>query len=141
MINLDDIINNIEMDNLYIPFGRISGIANSNIIAKGLTVAIGDIVKIQSVDKFSSVLGMVVGISKDEFTIVPFSFIDGYKIDDKVFLQKEGLTIKCGYGLLGRVVNALGEPIDNAGKLRDIEEESAINKVAMSPLDRGIIDQ
>jgi flagellum-specific ATP synthase len=56
-------------------------------------------------------------------------------------LQKEGLSVKCGYGLLGRVVNALGEPIDGAGKLTDIEGNSAINKETMSPLERGIIDQ
>ena len=84
---------------------------------------------------------MVASITEKTFTVVPFSFIDGFKIADKVFLQKEGLTVNCGYGLLGRVVNALGEPIDNEGKLRDVNENSAINKATISPLDRGIIDQ
>ena len=59
----------------------------------------------------------------------------------RFFLQKEGLNVKCGYGLLGRVVNALGEPIDGAGKITDLEGTSAINKESMSPLERGIIDQ
>ena len=84
---------------------------------------------------------MVASIEDDRFTIVPFSFIDGFRLDDKVYLQKEGLSVKCGYGLLGRVVNALGDPIDGAGKLTNIEENSAINKESMSPLQRGIIDQ
>jgi len=60
---------------------------------------------------------MVASISNDFFTIVPFSFIDGFRIHDKVYLQKDGLTVKCGYGLLGRVVNALGDPIDAKGKI------------------------
>lgn len=58
-----------------------------------------------------------------------------------VFLQRDGLTIKCGNGLLGRVVNALGEPIDDLGKIRDLDTNAPINKESMSPLDRGIIDQ
>lgn len=141
MVDIDSLLNTIDSNNLFIPFGRITNINSTNIIARGLDIAIGDIVKIESVKHLYTVLGMVASISDSDFTIVPFSFIDGFKLDDKVYLQKDGLSIKCGYGLLGRVVNALGEPIDKAGKLTNIEENSAINKEAMSPLDRGIINQ
>ena len=140
-MTLDDFLDQIDSDKLFIPFGRIVNINSTTIIADGLEVAIGDIVKIESVARVYSVLGMVASISSGTFTVVPFSFIDGFKIGDKVFLQKEGLSIRCGYGLLGRVVNALGEPIDNGGKLRDVDNLSAINKATISPLDRGIIDQ
>jgi len=140
-MTLDDFLDQIDSDKLFIPFGRIVNINSTTIIADGLEVAIGDIVKIESVARVYSVLGMVASISSGTFTVVPFSFIDGFKIGDKVFLQKEGLSIRCGYGLLGRVVNALGEPIDNGGKLRDVDTLSAINKATISPLDRGIINQ
>jgi len=141
MINIDEVLNNISTDNLIIPFGRISKISATTITATGLIVAIGDVVKIESQKHIYSVLGMVASIHDKYFDIVPFSFIDGFRIDDKVFLQKDGLSIKCGYGLLGRVVNALGEPIDDKGPIADIEENSAINKLSISPLKRGIIDQ
>ncbi len=141
MFDLDNILNRIDSNNLFIPFGRISNINSTNIVARGLDVAIGDIVKIESVKHLYTVLGMVASISDNSFIVVPFSFVDGFKVEDKVYLQKDGLNVKCGYGLLGRVVNALGEPIDKGGKLINIEETSAINKEAMSPLDRGIINQ
>ncbi|MBD3841348.1 MAG: flagellar protein export ATPase FliI [Campylobacterales bacterium] len=141
MIDLDNLLNNITFDKLYVPFGKIIKINSSNIIATGLDVAIADIVKIESNQHLYSVLGMVASIQENNFTIVPFSFIDGFKLDDRVYLQKEGLSIRCGYGLIGRVINALGEPIDGMGKLQNIEENSAINKPSMSPLQRGIIDQ
>ena len=141
MVDLDTLLNTIDSNNLFIPFGRITNINSTNIVAKGLDIAIGDIVKIESVKHLYTVLGMVASINDNDFTIVPFSFIDGFKLDDKVYLQKDGLSVKCGYGLLGRVVNALGDPIDKMGKLTDIEENSAINKESMSPLDRGIINQ
>jgi flagellum-specific ATP synthase len=140
-MNLDDFLDKIDSEKLYIPFGRIVNINATTIIAGGLDVAIGDIVKIESVGRSFSVLGMVATMSEKTFTAIPFSFIDGFKIGDKVFLQKEGLSVKCGYGLLGRVINALGEPIDSGGKLRDVNNLSSINKETISPLDRGIISE
>ncbi|RXJ56272.1 flagellar protein export ATPase FliI [Candidatus Marinarcus aquaticus] len=141
MIDIDSFIENINEDTLILPFGRIKHISTTTITATGLEVAVGDIVKIESQQHIYSVLGMVASINSDDFAIVPFSFIDGFRIQDKVFLQKEGLSVKSGYGLLGRVVNALGEPIDNKGKVSNLEENSAINKLSMPALDRGIIDK
>ena len=141
MIDLEELINNIDSNNLVVPFGRIEYISTTTITANGIEVAVSDIVKIESEQHTYSVLGMVATISSENFTIVPFSFIDGFRIHDKVYLQKEGLSVKCGYGMLGRVVNALGDEIDNKGKITDLEENSAINKAPMRALDRGIIDQ
>ncbi len=140
-MNIDEIIDNIDSNNLNIAFGRVVNISAVTLTAVGLDVAVGDIVRIESVQKLYTVLGMVTVLNDDMFVIVPFSFIDGFKINDKVFLQRDGLTIKCGNGLLGRVVNALGEPIDDLGKIRDLDRNAPINKESMSPLDRGIIDQ
>ncbi len=140
-MDIEKLINNIDSTNLSIPFGRIKNISTTTLNATGLEVAVGDIVKIESVQHLYTVLGMVASISNDFFTIVPFSFIDGFRIHDKVYLQKDGLTVRCGYGLLGRVVNALGEPIDNKGKITDIQENAPINKLSMPALERGIIDK
>ncbi|MGJ0314493.1 flagellar protein export ATPase FliI [Aliarcobacter cryaerophilus] len=140
-MNIDEIIDNIDSNNLNIAFGRVVNISAVTLTAVGLDVAVGDIVRIESVQKLYTVLGMVTVLNDDMFVIVPFSFIDGFKINDKVFLQRDGLTIKCGNGLLGRVVNALGEPIDDLGKIRELDTNAPINKESMSPLDRGIIDQ
>lgn len=140
-MNIDDILNKIDPTNLSIAFGRITNISTTTLTATGLEVAVGDIVKIESVQHLYTVLGMVASINDTNFTIVPFSFIEGFRIHDKVYLQKDGLSVKCGYGLLGRVVNALGEPIDNKGKIRNLEENAAINKLSMPALERGIIDK
>jgi len=139
-MNIDNILNNID-NNLFIPFGEIVKINTTTIDANGLEVAVGDIVKIESITNHQTALGMVSVLNNDRFSIIPFSFIDGFRLGDKVFLQKDGLTIPCGYGLLGRVVNALGDPIDSKGKITNLEENSPINKKTISPLHRGIIDQ
>ncbi len=140
-IDIESLIDSINAEALFIPFGRVKTINSANIVAGGLEVAIGDIVRIESDSHSYQVLGMVASLESKYFKIIPFSFIDGFKIGDKVYLQKEGLNVKCGYGLLGRVVNALGEPIDEGGKVTNLEANSAINKDTIPPLDRGIIDQ
>ena len=140
-MDIEDILNRIDSTNLSIPFGRIKNIATTTLTATGLEVAVGDIVKIESVQHLYTVLGMVASLDAESFTIVPFSFIEGFRIHDKVYVQKDGLTVKCGYGLLGRVINALGEPIDNLGKVTNLEENAPINKLSMPALERGIIDQ
>ncbi|WP_108062528.1 flagellar protein export ATPase FliI [Poseidonibacter lekithochrous] len=140
-MDLDSFIDSIDSTNLAIAFGRIKHISTTTVTAVGLEVAVGDIVKIESVQHLYTVLGMVASIDSESFTIVPFSFIEGFRIHDKVYLQKEGLSVKCGYGLLGRVVNALGEPIDDKGNPQELRENSAINKLSMPPLERGIIDE
>ncbi len=140
-MDLDSFIDSIDSTNLSIAFGRIRHISTTTVSAVGLEVAVGDIVKIESVQHLYTVLGMVASVDSEAFTIVPFSFIEGFRIHDKVYLQKEGLSVKCGYGLLGRVVNALGEPIDDKGKPQELRENSAINKLSMPPLERGIIDE
>jgi len=140
-MDIDSLLNSIDSTDLSVAFGRIKHISSTTITANGLEVAVGDIVKIESQQHLYTVLGMVASIDSSSFTIVPFSFIEGFRIQDKVYLQKEGLSVKCGYGLLGRVVNALGEAIDGKEKIRDLEESSAINKVSMPALERGIIDE
>ena len=140
-MDIDKLINNIDSTNLSIAFGRIVNISTTTLNATGLEVAVGDIVRIESVLHSSTVLGMVASINDSSFAIVPFSFIEGFRIHDKVYLQKDGLTVKCGYGLLGRVVNALGDPIDAKGKIKDLEQNAPINKVSMPALERGIIDE
>ncbi|WP_420806408.1 flagellar protein export ATPase FliI [Aliarcobacter thereius] len=140
-MDLDEVLNTLDSSNLNVAFGRIKNISAITLSATGLDVAVGDIVRIESEQKLYSVLGMVTVLNNDSFIIVPFSFIEGFKINDKVYLQRDGLTIKCGDGLLGRVVNALGEPIDDKGKIRDIDANCTINKESISPLERGIIDQ
>lgn len=140
-MNLDELLNKIDSNDLSIPFGRIIKITPTAIYAKGLDVAVGDIVKLELDLPEESVLGMVTGITDKDFTIIPFSFIEGLKVQNRVFLEKNGLSVKCGKGLLGRVVNAIGEPMDDKGKIKNLDKKEPINKTSMPALKRGIIDK
>ena len=50
-MNIDEIIDNIDSNNLNIAFGRVVNISAVTLTAVGLDVAVGDIVRIESVQK------------------------------------------------------------------------------------------
>ena len=119
-------------------FGVITKINPTNLIATGINPSIGDIVKIEG--KNHTTLGMVTSLEKNSFTITPFSFLEGLKINDKVFIDEDGMQIPVGDGLLGRVVNPFMNPIDGKGPIESTTKYPIMSK-PISPLARGLINE
>ncbi len=138
---LDLLLDNLIQKDTNINFGRIININATTIIATGLDAAVGDIVQIVSQQHDHDVLGMIATMQENNFTIVPFSFIDGFKIKDRVYLQKQGLKINVGDGLIGRVVDALGTPIDNKGSIKNISQQYPINAKPIFAMERKVIKE
>ncbi|WP_027327244.1 flagellar protein export ATPase FliI [Helicobacter pametensis] len=118
-------------------FGILSSVSPTNLTAKGLNPNVGDIVEIHG---NQTTLGIVSSSQESSFHITPFSFVDGHKSGDKVYLLKSGLTIPMGDFLLGRVINPLGEPLDQKGDFPHGSLFPIINP-PISALDRGVIDE
>ncbi len=142
-MNIDnlDYIDNISSNSLSIAYGYVSKITQTTISFTGLDVSIGDLVQIELRDTKTTLYALVNVLESNHAICIPFSFLDGLKINDRVFKKEGGISIKCGYGFLGRVVNAFGNPIDNKGKITNLDTQSPINKETMSPLKRRIINQ
>ena len=126
--------------NFSVAFGEVVKINATVIIAKGLNVSISDIVKIVSDATGQETVGMVTEIDADMFYISPFSFIEGFRSGDKVFLDSTGLNIPIGDGLLGRVVDPFMRPIDGKGPIHD-SKLSPIIKAPIAAMKRGMIDE
>ncbi len=110
------------------------------IIATGLKVGIGDMVRIVSKESKQESIGMVTELVGSEFTITPFSFVEGFKTGDRVFLDQSGLNIPVGKALLGRVVDPFMRPVDNKGAI-DVSDLYPIIKPPIAALKRGMIDE
>ena len=65
-----------------------------------------------------SVKGMALNLESDNVGIVIFGDDRGIKEGDTVIRLGEIVDVPVGMGLLGRVVNALGEPIDGKGPIK-----------------------
>ena len=69
--------------------------------------------------------GMALNLETDNVGIVIFGDDRGIREGDTVTRTGDILSVPVGKGLLGRVVNGLGEPIDGKGPLADVEMKRA----------------
>lgn len=130
----------ISAENHSIAFGSITKISSTIIIAEGLQVSIGDTVTIVSQASTDETLGMVTEIEGLRFFITPFSFIEGFRSGDKVYLNQNGMSIPVGEALLGRVVDPFMNPIDGKGPIR-CSKMTPIMKTPIAAMKRGMIDE
>ncbi len=130
----------ISSKNYSVSFGEIIKINATVITASGIKVGISDMVKIISNDTAQETMGMVTEIDGNTFFITPFSFVEGFRAGDRVFLDSTGLNIPIGNSLLGRVVNPFMHPIDDKGIISD-SKLSPIIKAPISAMKRGMIDE
>jgi flagellum-specific ATP synthase len=126
--------------NYSVAFGEVVKINATVIIAKGLNVSISDIVKIISNSTNQETVGMVTEIDADLFYISPFSFVEGFRSGDKVFLDSTGLNIPIGDALLGRVVDPFMRPIDGKSSINNAQLRPII-KAPIAAMKRGMIDE
>jgi flagellum-specific ATP synthase len=130
----------LSSKNYSVSFGEVVKINATVITAHGLNVSISDMVKIISNETQQETVGMVTEIDGPIFFITPFSFVDGFRSGDKVFLDSTGMNIPIGDALLGRVVDPFMRPIDDKGSI-NASKLSPIIKAPISAMKRGMIDE
>ena len=95
----------------------------------------------------NGVKGMVQDIRQNEIGVILFGRDTGIKEGTKVVRTKKKAGIPVGQGFIGRVVNALGEPIDGNGEIKEedyrpIEEDApgiVERKSVDTPMETGIL--
>lgn len=130
----------LSQKNYSIPFGQVVKINSTVITATGLKVSISDMVRIVSNTTALETYGMVTEIDGDTFFITPFSFVEGFCSNDRVFLDQSGMNIPVSSALLGRVVDPFMNPIDGKGNITS-SRYSSIIKPPIAAMKRGMIDE
>jgi len=99
-------------------YGEISKVSGLLLECKGLNkvISVGSRLKIHA-NNGQDLIAEVVGFSNDSALMMPFKDIDGVGVGNKVELITNNSAIMPDDSWLGRVVNALGEPIDGKGPL------------------------
>ena len=97
----------------------------------GQVLSVGDgIARVHGLDKVQAgelvefpngVKGMALNLETDNVGVVIFGDDSGIREGDTVKRTGAIVDVPVGRGLLGRVVNALGEPIDGKGPLKDVK--------------------
>ena len=107
----------------------------------GPPVSVGELCEIVGQERNGAAIPAEVVGFRDNYVIsMPLYKVHGVKLGDKIVCRKKKATIPVGPALLGRVVNALGEPIDNKGPI-DALEAYPIQPLETNPLERKNIEE
>ena len=86
------------------------------------------------------VYGLALNLERDSVGVVILGEYDHLSEGDKVTCTGRILEVPVGRELLGRVVNALGQPIDGKGDIKT-SKSSPIEKIAPGVIERQSVDQ
>ncbi|AJC93262.1 flagellar export apparatus, flagellum-specific ATP synthase FliI [Campylobacter subantarcticus LMG 24377] len=140
-MGLEKLRSKITSQSLASVFGQITKISSTSIEINGLKTSIGDIIKIvSSEDESKEAMAMVVEVDENLSYLSPFSFVEGFKIGDRAFINDAGMQIGVSDGLLGRVVDPFMRPKDGKGPI----EASKFMPIMRAPIDamkRGLIEE
>lgn len=95
--------------------GKIENIVGMSIEASGGRAAVGDICRIYNGESGGQVTAEVVGFKNDHILLMPYSDMNGISAGNFVRSTGTQLTLRVGEFLRGRIINALGQPIDGKG--------------------------
>ena len=89
----------------------------------------------------NGVKGMALNLESDNVGVVIFGDDRGLKEGDTVKRLDEIVSAPVGRGLLGRVVNPLGEPIDGKGPIEDVASRNRVDVKAPGILPRKSVHE
>jgi len=117
--------------------GQVLSVGDGIARVHGLdSVQAGEMVQFES-----GVRGMALNLERDNVGVVIFGDDRGIKEGDNVKRTQEIVSAPVGKGLLGRVVDALGEPIDGKGPLVNVAERRRVDVKAPGILPRQSVHE
>jgi flagellum-specific ATP synthase len=119
--------------------GRVANLVGAALDVEGIEAAVGDAVIISRRDG-STLPAEVVAIHERRLTCMPLGSLEGVRYGDEAAALGRPLPVRVGPLLLGRVLDGLGEPIDDGPDLHEADEVSS-NGVPPHPLQRDLVDQ
>ncbi|CAB1083526.1 Flagellum-specific ATP synthase FliI [Olavius algarvensis Delta 1 endosymbiont] len=120
--------------------GRVTNVVGLVIEARGPLSCLGTVCDIHTSDKHATIAAEVSGFKDNHVLLMPLEEIHGLAPGCKVVARQQRAVLPVGSGLLGRVIDGLGHPIDGKGPLEP-ESEYPIYATAMNPLERRRIRQ
>ncbi len=120
-------------------YGKVSSIVGTIIKCTGLQASVGEVYGIETIMD-DVVPAEVVGIEDRYALLMPYESIKGMRSGCKVEYLGQSLTVSVGPEMLGRVVDANGDPIDEKGPIL-CGCQQPVHNDPPSPVERQPIDE
>ncbi len=120
--------------------GTVSRATSMLIESLGPEVHVGELCKLTTQTHNKPVLAEVVGFKDKKTLLMPIADMNGISPKSEVIATGQPLKIKLGTSLKGRILDGLGNPMDNKGPVHYDEMRPLYNE-APAPLDRCLITE
>ncbi|MDR3204962.1 MAG: FliI/YscN family ATPase [Deltaproteobacteria bacterium] len=114
--------------------GRVTKVAGLVIEGDGPSASVGEVCRIQRADG-SLLEAEVVGFRDKTIQLMPIGSMDGLTLGGRIMSSGRSATVEVGPGLLGRVLDGQGQPMDNLGPIEG-EAHYPVKNVPGNPLER-----
>jgi flagellum-specific ATP synthase len=119
--------------------GKLVRVVGLTLEAKGITAPLGAHCQVERSEKGTYIDAEVVGFQDDLLYLMPFTEPSGIGPGARIWVRSHNSKIAVGNGLLGRVVDGLGQPIDGKGPIGKTQE-LALSGMPLNPMERGPIE-
>jgi flagellum-specific ATP synthase len=120
--------------------GKITQIVGLVIESQGPSVNLGDLCYISPRNEGKSIPAEVVGFRQNRVLLMPIGEMQGIGPGCEVFSAHQTLKVNVGHHLLGRILDGLGNPMDDKGPLL-VEDEYPLHNAPPHPLTRRRIEK
>jgi type III secretion protein N (ATPase) len=149
LIGLDEALAALDQTNPRRLSGRVTEVTGLVVRATLPGLRIGELVYIDGPDAPAvgapgaapRLRAEVVGFRGDEVVLMPLGPLDGISPESLVSPTGRPLGLRVGPGLLGRVLDGLGDPMDGGGPVAGETVEWPVDRPAPPPLSRRPVDR
>ncbi len=106
----------------------------------GPPVSVGELCEIMGTNADSGIPAEVIGFRDNYVLSMPLFKVHGVKLGDQVVCRKKHATVPVSPALLGRIIDGIGNPIDDQGKI-DATEEYPLQPSGTNPMERKNIEE
>ncbi len=124
----------------YRHMGKIEKIIGMTIESTGPSCNIGDVCRIYTKDMQDFIFAEVVGFQEDKVLLMPYTDLEGVGPGSIVDNTGEKLMVKTGEALMGRIIDAIGNPLDGGAPL-EYTDAVPISGIPVNPLTRPKIKE
>ena len=120
--------------------GRLVGALGTTLRVRGARGRIGDAVEIVDNRGAEPLRAEIVGFEGETMLLTPLGELRGLAADAEVVLREASDRIPANDSLLGRVIDANGEPLDNGGRIAPLPDRPLVSP-SPNPMERRPISQ
>jgi flagellum-specific ATP synthase len=120
--------------------GTVADVLGLTLRVRDLAVPVGSLVSVAGRDALAPVAAEVIGFADGLTLLMPLGPVDGVRRGDVASCILQNQRVPVGRGLLGRVIDGRGQPIDGKGPL-DAETRVALHRTPPDPIRRRRVTQ